>query len=185
MARSDRLRRVVLLCTSFARNLAYYRAGRSQSALPLLDAAHPQASFWRVINGNFLDMCVLEWCKLFAEPRKGEHFWRRIVTDSAAFETQLHAQLGMTAAEFDALIEAMRRYRDKFVAHLDSDHVMHIPTFSAAQASVWLYHQQVVLHEATAGELAGLADTPDKLRLGYTQSIEEAEQAYRAVSLPR
>jgi hypothetical protein len=40
---------------------------------------------------NFLDMCVLEWRKLSAEPRNWEHFWRRIVTDTAAFETQLHA----------------------------------------------------------------------------------------------
>ncbi len=184
MTRRDRLRRVVLLCTNFTRNLAYYRAGRSQSAMTLLDAAHPQASFWRVTNGNFLDACVLEWCKLFAEARNGEHFWRRIVTDPAAFETQLYTNIGVTHAEFDSLIERMRHYRDKFVAHLDSDHVMHIPTLSDAEAAVSFYHRHVAVHEATAGELAGLANTPDHLKLGYAQSVEEAEQAYRA-SIPR
>lgn len=152
--------------------------------MTLLDAAHPQASFWRVTNGNFLDACVLEWCKLFAEARNGEHFWRRIVTDPAAFETQLYTNIGVTHAEFDSLIERMRHYRDKFVAHLDSDHVMHIPTLSDAEAAVSFYHRHVAVHEATAGELAGLANTPDHLKLGYAQSVEEAEQAYRA-SIPR
>ena len=130
----DRLRRVVIVCASFARNLAYYRVGQEPGSSALHAPTHPHASFWRQANGNFLDLCVLEWCKLFGE-RKGEHGWQQIVADPTAFETGLLAHLGMSATTFNAHIETMRRYRDKFFAHLDSDAVMQIPTLSMAQGS--------------------------------------------------
>lgn len=152
--------------------------------MPLLDGSHPHSSFWRLTNGNFLHMCALEWCKLFAEPRKGEYFWDQVVSDIEGFETWLHFQLTMTAAEFDAFAEAMRGYRDNFIAHLDSDLVMDIPPLSAAQLSVWVYHEYIVQHEARAGQLAGLADTRYALESGYEQSVEEAEQVYGVLSPP-
>ena len=67
-----------------------------------------------------LDISVLEWCKLLGE-EKDKHFWRNVVTDPAAFEASLLAHLGMTASDFVDLAKKMRRYRDKFVAHLDSE----------------------------------------------------------------
>ena len=97
----------------------------------LLSEKHSQASFWRQANVSFLDVAALEWCKLFAEGQRGkvaygwgEHGWRQIVTDVAAFEAALLARLGQTANQFDDHIKAMRHYRDKFVAHLDSHAVM-------------------------------------------------------------
>jgi hypothetical protein len=77
----DRVRRVVLLCCAFARNVAYYRAGWADRAQPLLSELHPHASFWRQVNGNFLDMAVLDWCKLFGDPKEtprkrlAKHHW--------------------------------------------------------------------------------------------------------------
>ena len=66
LTRGKRLRRVVIVCASFGRNLAYYRVGQEKGR-----AVHPEdqrhASFWRQVNGNFLDLCVLEWCQLFGE----------------------------------------------------------------------------------------------------------------------
>lgn len=179
MTRRDRLRRVALLCASFARNLAYYRAGQGNSAKMLFALDHPHAGFWRQANGNFLDLCVLEWCKLFGE-RTGKHFWRQIVTEPEAFEAGLLARVRMTTTEFGNLVAEVRSYRDKFVAHLDSDFVMNIPTLSAAQASVWFYHEHIVQHEATAGELAGLPmATASNLERGYAQCSEEAEEVYQ------
>jgi hypothetical protein len=128
-------------------------------------------------------VAVLEWAKLLGE-RKGEHYWRNIVTDADAFETALLARLGMSNADYADHARTMRHYRDKFVAHLDSDLVMNIPTLSAAQAAVWLYLEHVVLHEATAGDLSGLIDTPAKLAEGYAQCFKEAGEVYsRAAGL--
>jgi len=102
------------LCSSFARNLAYYRTGWSKKYKHLLDGS----DFWRAVNGNFLDMCVLEWCKLFAD-KKEKHHWRKVVSDPARFEAGLLRHLGLDEVAFQREIDTIRKYRDKFVAHLD------------------------------------------------------------------
>jgi hypothetical protein len=177
ITRAERLRRVVIVCCSFARNLAFYRAGWSERWQQLLSEQHPQASFWRQANANFLDICVLEWCKLFGD-RKAEHYWGRIVSDPVLFQTNLLKHLGMDAAAFQTQIDAMRSYRDKFVAHLDSLRVMNIPMLDTAQTAVWFYHQHVVTREARTRDLTGLPDTVHKLSKGYEQALDEANAAF-------
>jgi hypothetical protein len=51
-------------------------------------------NFWRAVSGNFIDICVLEWCKLFADPN-GKHHWSKIVSDPTSFKTQLLDHLGI------------------------------------------------------------------------------------------
>jgi hypothetical protein len=181
----ERLRRVVIVCASFGRNLAYYRVGHDQGRA-LHSVAHRHASFWRQANCNFLDQCVLEWCKLFGERERGrvgygwgEHGWRLVVANPAAYEDGLLAELDMTVVEFGDLVETMRHYRDKFVAHLDADRTMSVPELSKARASVWFYHKHVVALEAAGGDLACLPDTADKMELGYKQCVDEARKIYR------
>jgi hypothetical protein len=99
LSRHDRLRRVVLLCSSFARNMAYYRAGQRPNGLALLNRSHPRAGFWRQVNANFLDAAVIEWCKLLGDG-KGKHYWRQVVTDQESFERGLLDKIGMTNTEF-------------------------------------------------------------------------------------
>ena len=57
MTREQRLRRCLLVCCHFARNLAYYRARRQSSPGPAGD-------FWISADANFLDVAVMEWCKV-------------------------------------------------------------------------------------------------------------------------
>jgi len=134
MPRKDRLRRVVILCRNFAINLAYYRAGCSNEHKHLLDPAKA-GNFWRVVNGNFLDLCVLEWCKLFAE-KKGEYYWEKVVTDPTSFKADLLLHVGLAEGAFQKEIKTMREYRDKFVAHLDSDNTGVYPAFDVAKKAV-------------------------------------------------
>jgi len=173
MSRRDRLRRVIILCRNFAVNLAYYRVGRRPEHLPLQDYAQ-RGNFWRAANGNFIDMSVLEWCKLFADPQ-GKHHWNKIVSDPVGFKRELLNHLGIDEAAFQAEIEAMRKYRDKFLAHLDSENVMQIPVLDVAKNAVWFYHSYIVQHEAQPGDLDGL---PVELDHGYTQCEEEAHAIY-------
>ena len=72
MTKIQRLRRIGLLCRHFARNLAYYRAGWVGSSLVR------DSDFWRTVNRNFLDVAVLEWCKLLGD-EKARHYWRKTV----------------------------------------------------------------------------------------------------------
>jgi hypothetical protein len=178
LSRRERLRRVVLLCASFVRNLAYYRAGHGPHGRPLLEDNAKHVSFWRQVNSDCIDVCVLDWCKLFAE-RQGEHHWRKIVTDATASEAALLADVGLSASEFDAYIQKMKTYRNKFVAHLDQEKTMHIPDMTVAQKSLWFLHAHVVAHEAKPGDLGELP-TGD-VQLGYDQCLSEAEEIFRSV----
>jgi hypothetical protein len=173
MTKRDRLRRVTLLCCAFARNLAYYRAG--------WDGGRPKsrAEFWVTANGNFIDIAVLEWCKLFIDTKNrkpAEHRWEVVATDKAQFEAELLQAVG--ADQLKALKVEVRTYRNKFVAHLDDEKVMNIPHLDTGRASVWFYFGYIRDHEAQPADLAGLpADLDDY----YWASEREARQVYGAL----
>jgi hypothetical protein len=112
LSSSERVRRALIVCCHFARNLTYYRAGWNKNGLLV------EIDFWKGINGNCLDIAVLEWCKLFAD-RRDPHHWLNIIKDIDTFRYGL---FGLVGGEeyFDAYINKVKIYRDKFVAHLDS-----------------------------------------------------------------
>lgn len=174
MSRRDRLRRVVILCRNFAVNLAYYRVGQRPEHEILGNAHNAEANFWRTASNNFMDICVLEWCKLFAE-QKGKHCWLTVVADPVSFKGELLQHLGLDGAAFEREVEAMRHYRDKFLAHLDSEHRMSIPSLEIAKGAVWFYHAYVVRNEIPPGDLAGL---PSVLDPGYAHCEAEAREIY-------
>lgn len=133
MTRSERLRRVAILCCHCLRNIAFYRAGWEHRHVRV------GRQFWVNANGNFLDIAVLEWCKLFAE-RDGKHHWKRIVPDRASFIIGLHEHLGFSPKQFQSYVSGVLRYRNKFVAHLDEERTMHIPQMRPARkAAAFLY----------------------------------------------
>jgi hypothetical protein len=171
MPRQTRLRRVLILCRNFAANLAYYRIGRLPEHLHLQKRSE---NFWRVTSGNAIDICVLEWCKLFADS-KGKHHWSTIANDSAKFKAQLVRHLGIDDVKFDKEIEVMRRYRDKFLAHLDSDEIMNVPGLEIAKQAVWFYFDYVVQNEAQPGELSV---SPKALDIWHAQCEKEALAVY-------
>ena len=176
MSRRDRLRRVVILCRNFAANLAYYRVGRRAEHLPLQDYTHnAKASFWRIVSANFIDTCVLEWCKLFADPN-GKHHWSKIVSAPDDYKTLMMMDLGLDDAAFQEEIAAMKHYRDKFLAHLDSEEIMKIPILDTAKKAVWFYHSYIVRREAQSDDLVGL---PLELEPGYALCEKEAQEIYR------
>ena len=129
MTRRQRLRRIGKLCCHFLRNLAFYEAGWRRGELIFKD------QFWVNANGNFIDICVLEWCKLFGEKR-GQHNWMKVITDQSVFFGGLLHEVNQTEVEFESYVEELRTYRDKFIAHLDSEEVMNIPTLLVARKSV-------------------------------------------------
>ena len=97
-------------------------------------------------NSNFLDISVLEWCKLFGD-RRGKHHWRKVVANQDAFLEALLIKLKITEQEFDAYIEEMRIYRDKFIAHLDTEKIMHPPKMRVARKSVSFLYDHLLSNE--------------------------------------
>jgi hypothetical protein len=109
---------------------------------------------------------------------KDKHFWRNVVTDPAAFEASLLISLKMMESDFADFAKKIRRYRDKFVVHLDSDGKMDIPRVTVALAANSFCHKHIVTTEADAGDLFGLADTSEKFAQGYEQCFKEAQQVH-------
>jgi hypothetical protein len=173
----ERRRRVAHVYLLFARNLACYRAG-----LPVVSswpegAATYAREFWFTANSNSLDIAVLEWCKILADPN-GKHHWSLVVSDVHRFEAGLLSSVCLTANEFAEYCESMRRYRDKFLAHLDSDLVMHIPKLDTAKVSADFYYNFLCANDAEAGDLLGLPSTPDAVLTYVTGMESEAAVVY-------
>jgi hypothetical protein len=177
LSRRDRLRRVVLICCSFVQNLAFYRAAVADPTALILSDDHPEAAFLRRAINNFLDIAVLDWCKLFGSQKTEKYHWRRVVSDTMNFERALLGELGTKDAAFQKLVKKMLGYRDRFVAHLDNDLVMNVPELDPSHKALVFYHRHIVECEAKSGDLAGLPRV-DTLARGFTQSIAEARRAY-------
>lgn len=139
MTKAQRLRRIAKLCLHCIRNMAYYLQ-RRESLL------HQRENFWRTVDGNFIDMCVLEWCKLFADTR-GKHYWQKVVTDENAFFQGLLSEVACTEDQFNNYIDTMKTYRDKFLAHLDDENTMNIPVLDKAKKSVFYLYKYLLDNE--------------------------------------
>ena len=170
MERYRKLRRCLLLCSHFTRNLAYYRAGWENGELKRKDP------FWLTLNSDFLDICVLEWCKLFGD-YKDKYHWKKIVDAPDDFKKEMFRKLGIEQINFDELWESIRSYRDKFVAHLDDEETGMIPKFDLALEMVIFYHENVKKAFKEEWQLTGL---PLDLRAYYDDSLTEAKQQYKA-----
>jgi len=168
MNRRTRLRRTGILCMHFVRNAAYYRAF---NAAPV---PRRREQFWRTINGNFIDVCMLEWCKLFGD-LKAQHHWSKCVTDTARFLAGLYEHIGLSEAEFEAYRLEVREYRDKFVAHLDELNQMQIPQLQPALDSVRYLYQYMLEHEDDAD---AFHDAPRNADTRYQQHLREGREAH-------
>jgi hypothetical protein len=121
LTRNERLRRVLILGRDFIRNIGYVRGAQKHPAGWKEPPLHSAVNFYRIAHNNALDMCVLDWCKLFGDDKTkapaswGKHFWGKIVSDPACFEAELLQSLNVSAADFEAYRIEMRTYRDRFV----------------------------------------------------------------------
>src|SRR5437899_1372655 len=127
LTRKECLRRVARLCCHCLKNIAYYKTGwRTSTHL------FKEDQFWTIASNNFLDISVLEWCKLFGDT-KSEYYWKKIVTEPLTFFDGLLRVLKVTEIDFSTYVDEVRTYRDKFVAHLDHKRVADIPKLEIAK----------------------------------------------------
>jgi hypothetical protein len=165
----QRVRRVAILCRHCLRNIAFYRAGWKRGRVRL----RVEREFWSGANGNFVDIAVLEWCKLFTE-HKGKHHWKAIVADATAFRKGLRARLGLSGGEFGKYARTVLHYRDKFIAHLDDDLKMRIPILWPARKSAAYLYDHLLSDPALAVHLDDFNQLArDFYRSMYTQAHHE------------
>ena len=153
-----------MLCCHFARNYAYYLAG--------WDGKKTKATneFWATAQNNFIDIAVLEWLKLFGD-HNDKHHWKKVVEGRKSFKTDMLATCKITEDELKYCRESIKEYRDKFIAHLDSEEAMHIPELNIPLIVVKYYYSYV------AKELgaAGLRNLPEDIERYYQQCFQASE----------
>lgn len=173
MERKKFLRMVATLCLYCLRHMAYYRAGWNGGSLILL------TQFWVSVNGNFINICILEWCKLFGDLR-GKHSWKRAVSDPKSFQDGLLQNLELTEDDFNAYVIEMRTYRDKYVAHLDSFEKINRPKLDIARNSVVYLYNYLLKQEDRGGYFI---DAPiDVSSRFYEDAFKEGLSVYRNVA---
>jgi hypothetical protein len=151
--------------------LAFYRAGwRYNSHSPRV-----KRQFWIAAHGSFIDIAVLEWCKLFGK-KDGKHHWRKVVEDESAFEAGLYDYLELTPTEFIDYNKSVLNFRDRYVAHLDNELTFFIPfVWPARRSAAYLYNY--LKHESRfAGFLTGFNETASEFyelmyRLAYREYV--------------
>jgi len=162
---TKRLRRVGILCCHFARNYACYKAGWNDGGLKVKD------QFWISLNGNFIDISVLEWYKLFGD-YKDKHHWKKVMHRDQAFKARMFKELNIKQTDLDKVHGSIKSYRDKFVAHLDSEETMNIPMLEEAFRMVCFYYSEVKkICNSTA-------DWPDTLEDFYEEHFTKATSQY-------
>jgi hypothetical protein len=176
------VRRIALLCCHFARNVAYFRVGYvEENGVGQLKQA---TEFGATINGNMVDIAVLEWCKLFAD-RKGHQHWTRLArtdVERRQFFADLLHVLGVNEAFWRRYLDEFRVYRDKFVAHLDTEETARIPQLDMAlQSTFFLYTR--LLTDAPEGtfDMPRRANLPRDLPTYFASCQADARASYAQV----
>jgi hypothetical protein len=128
-----------------------------------------------------LDISVLEWCKLFAD-RKGHHHWHRFIRTEEArreFLRELLQALSINQSEWLQYLDEFRVYRDKFVAHLDTDETGKIPHLEMALQSTYFLYEHL-LAQAPAGtfDMPGRVNLPRDLPAYFASCQAYAKTAY-------
>ncbi len=148
---TQRVLGVQRLSVHFVRNLAFHRAARDAEK----KRTTPNEMFWRLIDGDFIDVAVLDWCKLLGEkpyallkrPPKSpsKYGWEHVVSvtmheDSSKFRVAMLQHLEMNESEFEKHRIQVRVFRDKFVAHLDDQDEYVVPNFDVPlKAAIFLF----------------------------------------------
>ncbi|CAB3972610.1 hypothetical protein BLA3211_07055 [Burkholderia aenigmatica] len=175
------VRRVCLLCCHCVRNIAYYRVGfvKEDGTGDLKQ----RTQFGATVNSNMLDIAVLEWCKLFAD-RKANHHWKRVIRDDTQQQRFLGEVLhdtGTSLNDWNRYLDAMRVYRDKFIAHLDDLNVMQIPSLEVALKCVLLLYAYIRTNSpASTFRTPHGAHLPEDLAVYYAECRNEARKTYDA-----
>ena len=73
-------------------------------------------NYWILIFNNFLDMVVLEWCKVFGSRSEPTH-WSSHIKEQNTFREGLLKRLGLSKEEWETYWDSVKDYRDNLVLH--------------------------------------------------------------------
>lgn len=148
MDRETLLRRVVLTCRDYIREISYHRA-----MLPYTD--HLRTNIWIYTFNNFINMAVLNWCHLFGNHSDDLH-WLNIIEDSNAFKDELLQTIGISFEEWKLYRKTITDYRNKDVAHIEVRPEGTVPQMDNAIIAVCFYYSKALAELKSLGSYTEL-----------------------------
>lgn len=153
---ANKVRRIAQLSLHCIANIACYRAGWIDSEAP--PKLKNSSDFWVRVNGNFLDAGTLNWCILFADEDKGKHDWKKAFGSRAGLNEDLYSKMSLTEQEFNEQLLAIKRYRDKYLAHMDNPSLVFYPQTQIMLSSATYLFGLIKSDPVTKSFLAGIYD---------------------------
>lgn len=141
LTRTQQLEQVIQLIASIVRNIHLKRVMHTINP-------NPHLNFWKVIYGNFLDIAVLEWCKLFGSDDASNQptHWKNIFSNHQDFCDRLMKHLNTDQPQWHSYWEEIKRYRDQMVAHHDIRRITirNYPILDIALQATFFYYQEII-----------------------------------------
>ena len=149
--------------------------------------ADPHLAFWRLIYGDFSDIAVLEWCKLFGSDDE-EHqplHWKNMVSDQVQFRNDLFSRLRIYESKWRSYWGEMKRYRDQSVAHHDlrRSEIKNYPKFDLALEAAYFYYEFIVDQLRKMGVEQQPSDLREYSRAFADQCRDIASAAMKATEM--
>ena len=132
--------------------------------------------FWVTAHNNYLDVAILEWCKLFTD-RAGMHHWRKSVTNQDKLMVALLAHIRCSEDGYRAYAISIKTYRDTFVAHLDEANDVNVPKMSIARLSTQFLYKWLLSNEDDCNAFHGAPPRPEEF---YLLSLAHARKSLRS-----
>ena len=138
----------------------------------------PKLNFWRLIQGGFLDLPTLDWCKIFGSNAEPTH-WKEIAQDQDNFREEMLNYLEISATDWVEYWNHMKNYRDELVAHyeMNSD-VSSYPTLDIALKSSYFYYDYLanMLNE-------GILEEPMEVLENYSKRFYSSAKKVACLAL--
>lgn len=130
----------MMYLATFARS--YYSFYALQDLLDQLDEGTGYFFPFRSISNALLSDAAISWCKVFGANAEETH-WKVVVGDQERFKEFLFGQLNVTKGEFRTYWQEVTNFRNKVVAHFDSEYFSSgsTPSFELAMKSSAITHR--------------------------------------------
>lgn len=148
-----------------ARNIAYHRS-LSEYKDDIVQ------NYWVYIFNNFLDISVLEWCKVFGS-RAEETHWSNHINNVDKFRKDMLIHLGLSQAEWKEYWNQLKTYRDCGVAHyIYNPDITDYPKFDNALEVSYFYYD-ILIQELRS---LNVYDYPDDLKIYFNSCLDQAKE---------
>jgi len=175
----------ITVIASFVRNVHFKRAMHEVDE-------DPHLYFWRVIYGNFHDVAVIEWCKLFGSDHSENQpaHWKSVVpiNQQNNFRAGLLNTSSVTQKIWESYWQQMKEHRDNYVAHFNEDYLRpendpHFPKFDLALKAAHFYYDWILKDMRDRGlRYSYPEDFDDYCRHISKQAIDAATKAINATA---